>query len=107
MTEPADVPAADPAARLVDADREAALAKRRLTATLGALQTRLRPQRLADKASRRLRVAGEASADAATRNRGALVGVGAALALFLVRKPLGRLLRRRPADPATPADAPR
>jgi len=97
---------ADPAQRLVDADRRAAEARRRLSSTVAELQDRVDPTRFKNKALADVRVAGDAAADAADRNRGALVGVAAAVGLFLLRGPLLRLFRRAPPRPAPSADAP-
>jgi hypothetical protein len=110
---------ATPALRLVEADRNAALARQRLSATVGELQARLDPSRLADMALAEVQAVGSASVAAAEQHRGALLGAGAALGLFFVRGPLLRLFRSpskpkaqsaaTPAllPPATAPDAPR
>jgi hypothetical protein len=86
----------DPAARLIDADREAALARQRLHDTLDTLQVRLSPGRLTERARREARIVGGTSADIARQNSGVLIGVGVVIGLLLARKPIGRLFRPSP-----------
>ena len=82
-----------PADRLVEADRNAAAARQRLSETVGELQVRLAPARLADKAIAEVQAVGSASVAAAEQHRGALLGASAAVGLFFVRGPLLRLFR--------------
>ena len=90
----------DPVSRLAAAEAQAALARERLHFSLGALQARLEPKRLAREARRGLSDAGLAAtqrtADAARRNPGALAGLVAVAGLFLGRHRIAGLFRRRP-----------
>jgi hypothetical protein len=104
MTDPA-APPVDPAARLVDADRQAALARQRLSNTLTALQTRLTPSKLIREASVVGDVAGRVVTGTARQNPGVVAGSIAALALLFVRKPILRFFRRRPATEPVPASS--
>ncbi len=74
-------------------------ARQRLTLTMVALQSRLKPSALARDALEELKeVAGEmtqAGVDAARRNPLTTVGAVAALGAFFARKPLFRLFRRK------------
>lgn len=85
-----------PALRLIEADRNAALARQRLSATVTELQARLDPSRLADQALNEVKAAGTASIAVADQNRAAVIGTGAAIGLFLARRPLLRLFRSKP-----------
>lgn len=75
-------------------------ARQRLTETMIALQSRLKPSALARDALDELKqVAGEmaqAGVDAAKRKPLAVAGAVTALGAFFARKPLLRLLRRKP-----------
>lgn len=103
MTSPAPV---DPAARLVDADREATLARERLSHTVSTLQARLSPRKLARDAAREAGakgdVAKEAVVGAARGNPGAIAGALAGIVIFLLGRPLVRRLRRRRATEPVP-----
>ena len=81
------------------AEAEAIAARARLAATLETLQARLDPKTVAKKATQDVVVAGEKAArigaDAVMQNPGKSAGVAAVVGLFLIRKPLLSLLRRR------------
>jgi len=96
----APTPAApSPADRLTDAEREAALARNRVTDTLAVLQHRLDPRKVAREtmrdASDRGTALAQASVDTARRHPGALTGVAAGLAAFVIGRPIVRLIRNR------------
>ena len=82
------------AAARIEADR----ARARLTATVGELHNRLKPDTLVREGVDRLRVRGGELADEVmdvTRARPGLIGgVGAGMLLIWLRRPLGRLGRR-------------
>lgn len=96
----------DPAARLVDADREAALARQRLSGTVAALQAKLDPSRFANRTLREVQVVGDVSAAIAKQNRGVIAGAVAAIGLFLLRRPLMRLFSRTSKPAAQPTAQP-
>ena len=89
----------DPVTRLASAEAAATLAREHLHVTLGALQARLEPKRLARNAASEMTVAGRAAAQrgvrAARGNPGALAGVVAVTGLFLARHRIASLFRRR------------
>lgn len=78
------------------AEARAAAARERMTATLGALQTRLAPHNVAQEAMERISDTGaralDASVNAAKRHPGKIVGGVALLAAFLGRRHFGKLL---------------
>lgn len=84
---------------LYRAEAEALAARARLAATLETLQARLDPKTVAKKATQDVVDAGEKAArvgaEAVMQNPGKTAGVAAAIGLFLIRKPLLSLLRRR------------
>ena len=93
---------------LQEAARQVELAKKRLAASRGALQYRLKPANLASNAWTSVRSKSEAAADdalgAARGHPGAVGGVLAAATLFLAREPIWRALsgmfgRGRDEDP--------
>ncbi|KQM65078.1 hypothetical protein ASE75_08520 [Sphingomonas sp. Leaf17] len=81
------------------AEAEALAARARLAATLETLQSRLDPKAMAKKATQDVVDASEKAArvgaEAVKDNPGKAAGVAAAIGLFLVRKPLLSMLRRR------------
>ncbi len=89
----------EPAARLAQAEADAAIARERLSTTLALVQTRLSPKRLARKAMREVAdkssVAAAAGVDGARRNPGAIAGVTALAGLFLARHRIAHLVRVR------------
>lgn len=87
------------AARLLQAEADAAVARQRLQATLGQVQARLDPKLLADTARREVLDAGQASAEAIRRNPLPSAGIAALVGLLLARKPLWRLVRGKPEVP--------
>ncbi len=92
--------APDPATRLADAELEAAVARERLSSTLGKLQVKLNPRTLARQAARDVAdkggAAAQASLDTAVRNPGAVAGATAVAGLFLARHRIVALFRRKP-----------
>lgn len=86
------------AAQLERAKVEAELAKKRLSSTVGELQTRLKPANLASEAWSGVRDKGEDFADSTmqtVRERPAAAsGIAAAIVLFLARGPLWRGAKR-------------
>jgi hypothetical protein len=85
---------------LARAEAESAASRHRLTETMVALQSRLKPSALARDAVDELKEIGgdmaRAGVETVKRNPIPTMGVVAALTALLVRKPLGRLLRRQP-----------
>lgn len=92
----------DPAARLVQAELEATVARERLSSTLALLQARLHPRRLARKAIREVAdkgsVAAAAGVDGARRNPATVAGVTALAGLFFARHRIADLVRGRGRD---------
>lgn len=82
------------------AERERDLARARVVQTMGALQDRLDPRTFARNATRDLTEAGSALADAGVltvkRNPGAVAGITAVAGLFLARRSIAGLFRRKP-----------
>lgn len=93
----------DPATRLLAAEADAALARERLSTTVGQLQARLDPQLLARDAQAVGTAAGLAAIDGARRNPGAVAGAVAAIGLFLARHRIGAFRRHRKASKPLPA----
>lgn len=95
-TETATEPAMDVAA----AERREALARKRLTETIQELQTKLNPKTLArDVKARAVDTGKEAArtgADLAQRNPGAIAGAVAVVGVFLARRRIAKLFRRKP-----------
>ena len=89
----------EPALRVALAERDVAAARARLAKTAAQLQVRLEPRRLAVEARAGLTDARDAAvgrAQAAARRRpGALAGVVALAGLFLARRRIAAMLRRR------------
>ncbi len=87
---------------LARAEANSADARRQLARTVVALQSRLKPSALAREAIEDLKEAGGEMArsgiEAVRRNPLPAMGVVAALTAFAVRKPIARLLRRKPTD---------
>lgn len=92
--------AIDAATRLAEAEAQAAVARERLSATLGRLQAKLNPRTLALQAARdvadRGGAAAQAGLDTAARNPGAVAGFTAVAGLFLARHRIAALFRRKP-----------
>lgn len=90
---------ADPAADIRDAERREALARERLTDTLHELQAKLNPKALAREGARKVAGAGQSAArngaDAARRNPAPVAGAAAVGVLFLARKRIAGLFRRK------------
>ena len=80
---------------VVKATADAQAARDRLSRDVAALQDRLDPKLLAQEAKDRLTDTGVSVAETAKRNPAPFAGGAALLALLLIRKPVGRVLRRR------------
>lgn len=86
---------ASPAAlRLAAAERDAAAARERIGVTVAQLQARLDPRVLARSAQREAGHAAQVSLDAARQRPQLVAGVATALGLWVIGRPLLRLLRR-------------
>lgn len=92
-----------PAARLLAAETDAALARERLSGTVADLQDRLDPTVLAEDAKAAGAAATQAAVDGARRNPGAVAGAVGALALFLARHRIAAHWRSRKARKPVPA----
>lgn len=83
------------------AERREAAARARLIATLKELQFRLSPKTIARQGARRITDASQQAAqtgvDTARRYPGPAVGAAAVGVLFLARRRIARLFRRKPA----------
>ncbi|MBB5709092.1 DUF3618 domain-containing protein [Sphingomonas xinjiangensis] len=94
---------------LIAAQARVEAARARLTGTLSEVQTRLKPGNLAqnamDSATTTLTTAAQRGADAARARPYAAAGVAGGVVLFLARGWIGKLLRRKPRQNATPAGA--
>ena len=86
----------DTHADVVKATADAQAARDKLQRDVHALQERLDPKTITRQAKGRLTDTGASVADTVNRNPKPVAGALALVALFLVRKPLGRLFRRRP-----------
>lgn len=93
----------DPATRLLAAEADAALARERLSNTVGQLQDRLDPHLLAREAQAAGAAAGRAAVEGARRNPGAVAGAVATVGLFIARHRLFGLWRHRRASKPLPA----
>ena len=87
---------------LVKAEVHSAEARQQLARTVVALQSRLKPSALAREALEDLKEAGgemaRSGVEAVRHNPLPALGVAAALTAFFARKPLVRLLHRKPTD---------
>lgn len=87
---------------LVKAETNSVDARRQLAQTVVALQSRLKPSALARDAVEELKEVGGEMArsgiEAVKRNPLPTLGIVAALTAFVARKPLARLLHRKPTD---------
>ena len=97
----------DPARQIADAERTAAAARERVSGTLAALQVKLNPRRMARQAVRDATDRGSSAAmsslETARRNPGATAGIVAMAGLFLARRRITSLFRRKPRDRASTA----
>ena len=89
----------DHAKRLADAERDAAAARERLSATVAVLQTRLNPRTLArstaeDFAERGTEIA-KAGVEGARRNPVMVLGTALLAGLFIARTPIAKAVRGR------------
>jgi ElaB/YqjD/DUF883 family membrane-anchored ribosome-binding protein len=98
----------DPVQRLATAEAEAIAARQRLSSTLGLLQERLNPRRLALGAANDVVDAGSAAAANVRRYPGALAGIVAVAGLILGRHRVLAMFTGRPpaATRARPANLP-
>ena len=99
----------DPAEDIRTAERREAEARERLTETLHELQAKLNPKALAREGARKMADAGQSAAskgaDAARRNPAPVAGAAAVGVLFLARKRIAGLFRRRKKKLTLPAQA--
>ncbi len=86
----------DPQADVAKATADAQAARDKLNRDVAALQERLDPKVITRRAQTRLTDTSASVADTAKRNPKPVAGAAALVALFVVRKPLARLFRRRP-----------
>lgn len=109
-----DTQTQDPAHRLIDAERDAAQARERLSTTVSQLQARLDPKLLAREAkdagtalAREAKDAGTAAAlagvEQARRNPAAVAAAAGVAMLLLSIRPIRAALRRRRASRPVPA----
>ena len=84
-----------PVIRLASAEVDAAAAKDRLNDTVARLQSKLDPKLIAAEAKGEARRAGERGVTLAKENREALLGLAGGVILYLLRKPLLSLFKRR------------
>lgn len=96
----------EPVRHLADAEAQAAAARERLSNTVGQLQARLDPKLLAREAKEAGLQAVHTGVDNARRNPGVVAGATGLLGLFLICKPLCRMIRRRPKNNDIPAKHP-
>lgn len=98
----------DPAAEIRAAEQREALARQKLTGTLQELQARLSPKALAREGARKVADAGQSAAtkgaDVARRNPAPVAGAAAVGVLFLSRRRIAALFRRKK-KPTVPAEA--
>lgn len=89
----------DPAADIAAAERREAEARERLTETLHELQAKLNPKALAREGARKVADAGQSAAsrgaDVARRNPAPVAGAAALGVLFLARRRIAGLFRRK------------
>ena len=93
----------DPAAALLAAEADAALARERISGTVAQLQERLAPQLLLREAQLAGTAAGRTAVDGARRNPGAVAGAIAVVGLLLARRRISRFWRHRKASRPLPA----
>ena len=88
----------DPAKRLAEAERDAAVARERLSSTVSTLQVKLDPKTLARSTVNDLADRGTAAAkagvDSARRNPAIVAGVAILAGLFFARRPIANAIRR-------------
>lgn len=84
-----------PVVRLAAAEVDAAAAKDRLNDTVARLQSKLDPKLIAVEAKGEAKRAGERGVTLAKENREALLGLAGGVILYLLRKPLLGLFKRR------------
>jgi hypothetical protein len=82
------------ASDIEQAKRNTAVARARVQTTAGALKQRLNPKALAADAAQTVRSKTGAVGDKASKRPAATAAVAGAAALFLFRKPVGKVLRR-------------
>lgn len=86
----------DPQADVVKATADVQAARDKLSRDVTALQEKLDPKVITDRARTRLTDTGTSTLETVKRNPKPATGAAAVLALIMVRKPLARLFRRRP-----------
>lgn len=85
-----------PVVRLAAAEVDAVAAKDRLNDTVARLQSKLDPKLLAKEATDEAKRYGREGAELARDNRELLIGLAGGALLYLLRKPILGLFRRRP-----------
>lgn len=99
----------DPAEEIRAAEQREALARQKLTGTLQELQARLNPKALAREGARKVADAGQSAAskgaDVARRNPAPVAGAAAVGVLFLARRRIAGLFRRKKKKLTVPAQA--
>ena len=93
-----------PVETLAAAETRVKVEHERLSHTLAQLQTRLDPRERANRAAHEARVAGRTAANIAREKPEIIAGVAAVTTLFLARRRIAALFRRRRKD-TPPADA--
>lgn len=84
-----------PVIRLASAEVDAAAAKDRLNDTVARLQSKLDPKLMAKEATDEARRIGDRGVALAKENRDALLGLAGGVLLYLLRKPLLGIFKRR------------
>lgn len=84
-----------PVVRLAAAEVDAAAAKDRLNDTVARLQSKLDPKLIAKEATDEVRRVGDRGVLLAKENREALLGLAGGVVLYLLRKPLLSIFKRR------------
>ncbi|WP_174286482.1 DUF3618 domain-containing protein [Sphingomonas bacterium] len=93
----------DPAKRLVEAERDAMVARERLSSTVSTLQVKLDPKTLArttaTEIADRSTAAAKAGVAGARRNPTIVAGVALLAGLFFARRPIAKVVRRTVSKP--------
>ncbi len=87
--------ATPPVVRLASAEVDVAAAKDRLNDTVARLQSKLDPKLLAKEATDEAKRVGDKGVTFARDNRDALLGLAGGMLLYMLRKPLLSIFRRR------------
>jgi hypothetical protein len=87
--------ATPPVVRLASAEVDVVAARDRLSDTVARLQSRLDPKVMTQRAVDEAKTVGRDGADYARENPGVVGGAAAVVGLYLIRRPLAKLFRRR------------